>query len=772
MNTIPSTVPLRRRLQELRRRIRLLDLARSVCLFILTAGGLVVGAFFLDWLFELPWGARATLLALSVGIMAWGALRYFILPSKKRLDDETLALLVERTHPELNSSLISALQFERQIEDPANTESPELMRSTIDDAVGRFSTRHFTDAAKAEHLKRPAIYALLLLLTLGTYAKLRPDHAALFVKRMLLLHNDPWPPDTTLVVTVPGFEWKENAEGVREFFVPEGAVIRVQVEAQGVIPPALRITKRDLPGGEPVTIEVGGRGDNPLFDYRFVRVARDFEFYVQGGDDDDTYPTYRVFVRTAPRIDELLVDYDYPDYINATGLEDRTSVREYNVLAPIGTKVSLHFKVSAPLKSFLVLLDGEASTRELEPNRDDPTSYDWTFVLDHDLLYSYKLTGANGAPSPEAPYFNVSAQPDLPPEIGIIMPETGYVDATTHATIPIAFRVHDDWRLGPVALRWDSDRDGAFLNRIVLEGEDLRTDDDGKTARAFHAFDLSSIQILDEEQKLRALRAGDTLFVRMEAQDTRSLRGDRGSFGPNHATYPSPIVLRVREGPEIERDLSRLQVRIREHVVRVDSILVQVLEKLNLLVAGDTEVSADLPSDQAFRELVAAQSLVTSGLGEADRGFLRIFDGYLFNRLDPSALTENLIEAICRRHRQDDAPHGEIVAAAAADLSAGVNEEEAMGKLVRIMDLLHRTAHTTAPKMDEALRRAGEMRAPGERKMALAAAQPIENDLVKSVRALLDRMEDWEDFQDLVRSLKDIIDLQKSLHERLKKVAR
>ena len=772
MNTTPPTVPLRRRLSELRRRIRLLDLTRSVCLFILTAGGLIAGVFFLDWLFELPWGVRATLLALSIGIMAWGAVRHFILPSKKRLDDETLALLVERTHPELNSSLISALQFERQIQDPSNTESPELMRSAIDDAVSRFSTRHFTDAAKADDLKRPAFYALLLVLALGIYAEVRPDHAALFVKRILFLHNDPWPPDTTLVVTVPGFEWEEKADGVREFFVPEGAVIRVQIEAQGVIPPSLRITKRDLPSGEPITIEVGGRGDNPLFDYRFVRVARDFEFYVQGGDDDDTYPTYRVFVRTAPRIDELLVDYDYPDYINATGLEDRASVREYNVLAPIGTRVSLHFKVSAPLRNFSVLMDGDASTLQLEPEKDDPRSYSWSFVLDHDLLYSYKLTGENGAPSPEAPYFNISAQPDLPPEIGIIMPETGYVDVTTRATIPIAFRVHDDWRLGSVALRWDSDRDGAFLNRIVLSGEDLRTDEDGKTARAFHAFELSSIQILDDEQNLRPLRAGDTLFVRMEAQDTRTLTGDRGSSAPNQATYPSPIVLRVREGPEIERDLSRLQVRIREQVVRVESLLVETRAKLNLLVGGDSEVSAEASSDQAFRELVAAQSLVTSGLGEADRGFLRVFDGYLFNRLDPSGLTENLIEAVCRRHRTDEAPHGEIVATAAADISSGVNEEEAMGKLVRIMDLLHRTAHATAPKMDEALRSAGETRDPGERRAALAAAAPIEDDLVKSVRALLDRMEDWEDFQDLVRSLKDIIDLQKNLHERLKKAAR
>ncbi len=769
MNTMPSTFPLRRRLSELRRRIRLLDLARSVCFFILTAAGLVVAVFFLDWLFELPLGARATLLVISIAIMAWGAVRHFILPSKKRLDDETLALLVEKTHPELNSSLISALQFERQIEDPANTESRELMRSTIDDAVDRFSAHHFTDAAKADDLKRPALYALFLVLALGIYAQVRPDHAALFVKRVLLLQNDPWPPDTTLVVTVPGFEWKEGADGAREFFVPEGAVIRVQVEARGVIPPSLRITKKDLATGEPITIEVGGRGDDPMFDYRFVRVARDFEFYVQGGDDDDTYPTYRVFVRTAPRIDELLVDYDYPDYINATGLEDRTSVREYNVLAPVGTKVSLHFKVSAPLQAFSVLMGGDEATLRLEPEDDDRRSYVWSFVVNHDFLYSYKLTGENGAPSAEAPYFNISAQPDLPPEIGIVMPETGYVDVTTRATIPIAFRVHDDWRLGAVALRWDSDREGAFLNRIVLEGDDLRADDDGKTARAFHAFEVTSIQVLDEDQKLRPLRAGDTLFVRMEAEDTRRLSGDRGSLGPNHATYPSPIVLRVREGPEIERDLSRLQVRVREQVVRVESVLVQIQEKLKLMSGAVAEGEA---SEQSFRELVAAQSLVTSGLGEADRGFLRIFDGYLFNRLDPSGLTENLVEAVCRRHRENESPHGEIVATAAADLAAGVNEEEAMGKLVRIMDLLHRTAHETAPRMDEALRKIGELRDPTERRSALAAIAPAEDALVKDIRALLSRMEDWEDFQDLVRSLKDIIDLQKNLHERLKKAAR
>ena len=770
-----STEPIIRKLGGVRTRIRLLLLGNSLFMFLLVAGGLIAGSFFLDWLFQLPLGARTIMLVIMVGVMLRGAWRFFLGPFKVGLSDDGIALLVEERHPEFGDELISALQLAQQMENGSNTESRDLMASAVSGALARFEKVSFDDTITPRPLVRPAFMSFAAVLVVFLYGTFQPDHVSIWFDRCVLLEDRAWPPKTVLdvrIANLDSFRHEIAADGSYEIYVPESAVIRVEVTADGEIPPTIRLKKFASPRDEnpdPISIELAGRPDSAEFEYKFGRVTSSFEFYVQGGDDDDELPYFRVFVRAAPRIDDLAVDYDFPGYVNDTGIEDKTGIREYNVVGPVGTRVDMHFRASAEVASFQVIVDDlKDDSIELKPNPDDPLRFTWSMVLTDDHFYTYRLVGANGAPSREAPNFNISAQPDLAPQIGVLMPETASVDVSPEATIPLAMQVVDDYRVGDIEYRWDAARDGAYGNRVALGVDDLRVLDDEREVDAFVALEVRSFTAV-QDGKTRALRPGDNVFVRLVARDTRVTTAEPE---PNVTVHSTPIALHVREAVEIERELMRGQVRLKDQIKRVEESVRARLAELTTLVSTWGGEGEEAPSRDDLHAAAAGQALITSSLGEAARGFVRVFDGYLFNRMDPSNLTEAMIAELCGMHRKGEGSHYEHISKLMPRVRAQLDDSEIMGKLTKIMDILMTTSDVSSPAVGAAIKicLAEEDRPKVVEGLRLALER--EEKLHQDVLVLVEKMEEWEDFQDVIQSLKDIIELEKGLWNRMKKEAK
>ncbi len=765
-----SESPIVARLRALKGRIRFILLSHSTLMFVLFAAAMVVGSFLLDWLFHLPVEARTGLLLIMVGTMFWGAYRFFLGPFKVPLDDHALALVVQRARPEIGDELISALQFGRKIADPGETESKDMMAAAVTRANERYGESDFSDAVSARGLRRPLLQALGALIFLAGYAVALPQHAEIWFNRSILLGDEEWPPDTRIEVTIPNidqFRHEEPRAGFHELWVPEGAVLRVEARALGEIPTSVRLIKYGLPrekNPDPIVIELGAKAEGDIFEYRFGRVSGSFEFFVTGGDDEDEKPYFRVNVRTAPRVDELLVDYDYPDYINETGREDREGVREYNVVGPRGTDVVMRFRSSADLAEFAIVLDeNEAAAMKLEAEAGDPRLFVWRFTLTDDHFYTYRLIGRNGAPSREAPNFNISAQPDLPPEIAIRMPDVSFLDVSPRAAIPLEFIVTDDHRVGEIVYRWDVSREGDFAARHVIAADEILPGDDPRERHVFAPILIGSFGAAEGGE---ALAPGANLLIALEAADTRSTPDDPE---PNRSRYPTLLALNVREPVEIERDLMRGQVRIKDMVQQVEEGLVAAKAELASLIGADEETAF---SPDSVHALISRHAILASGLSEAERAFLRIFDGYLYNRLAPSNLTENLIARSFALHREGGASHLEVVAQAVPELSRQIDETEAMGKLTRIMAIMLEVGRSQGPALDAALKRCLETTDPGERGRRLVEAGAAQEALHRSLLLLLDKMEAWEDFQDIIQGLKDIIELEKGLWDRTKKIAK
>ena len=765
------------KLAAVRRRIRLQILFNAVLLFLAIGGVVVAGSFLLDWLFQLPLGARVVMLIAMVGVMVWGALRFFVLPNRVRLSDDDIALLVERRHPEYGDELITAVQLSRQLDGPETGESREMIAATVDSAAVHFANETFTDTVSWKGLVRPALFGIGALALVALYSNQFPANAGLWARRVLLLQDIPWPPKTRLLVRIPNLETFNHRiadDGVQELYLPENSPLRLEVVAEGEVPSSVRIRKYPHPrasGATPINIEMPSREEDDVFEYKFGRVSSSFEFHVEGGDDRDEDPYFRILVHAAPRVNELTVDYDYPDYVNEAGRADREGVREYNVVAPVGTEVTMNFTVSSELDRFDLIFDDDTENPTvLSPVADEPTRYRRQFTLTEDHFYTWRLAGTNGTSSREAPDFNISAQPDLPPQISVVMPETSILDVTAQATVPVKVFASDDFRVGGVQLFWDTMGDGAFANRIVPSDDDLLRSDDGRELSAYSTIELRSLRLIADGEP-RAFQTGDGMLVRIEAFDTRSLPG---AEQPNRATYPTLLSLNVREPAEVERELMRTQIRLKDQVQQAREAVAARIEELQEAtdsLEGDTAPDAKDYAD-SINTIVAGQDLVTSSLAETSRGFVRVFDGYLFNRMDPSNLTESLIAAISTAHRTGTGTHFEVVTDVVPTFDARADDSETMGKLVRLMNLLLDASGQLSPAVRTALENCLGRETPEQRREALAVAQSSAEDLRRKIDLILEKMEEWEDFQSIVQSLKDIIELERGLAERVKRLVK
>ena len=124
--------PVSDRLAGLRSRLRRLYLLDGASRVILAILGFMLVTFLADWSLDLPGPLRLVVLAGGVGLTAWMVTRRVALPLSVALTDDDLALLVERSHPELEDRLVSAIQLARGPESPDR--SPELVSAVVDDA--------------------------------------------------------------------------------------------------------------------------------------------------------------------------------------------------------------------------------------------------------------------------------------------------------------------------------------------------------------------------------------------------------------------------------------------------------------------------------------------------------------------------------------------------------------------------------------------------------------------------------------------------------------
>jgi hypothetical protein len=175
---------------------------------------------------------------------------------------------------------------------------------------------------------------------------------------------------------------------------------------------------------------------------------------------------------------------------------------------------------------------------------------------------------------------------------------------------------------------------------------------------------------------------------------------------------------------------------------------------------------------KALQNVETSQSRLSAEIAASARQFSRVFDGYLYNRLDPGPLTNRLLANLLAAWRSKPSEDGLVLyGRALEDARPLASDAQLMGRLVNILDLFIKSATTTSP---EAARRLGQaaLAASPEARIAEARAGLVaQKSLVEDLRVLEDRLLAWEDYLDVVQGLQDLIELQKGIRSKAEKLS-
>jgi hypothetical protein len=154
---------------------------------------------------------------------------------------------------------------------------------------------------------------------------------------------------------------------------------------------------------------------------------------------------------------------------------------------------------------------------------------------------------------------------------------------------------------------------------------------------------------------------------------------------------------------------------------------------------------------------------------------MRAFDLHLWNRLEPSQHAAEVVELY--RSRSD-----RLTEALALDpdfyrdlsqrRKAGTlgAMETALDPILTMIDLTDGLATKDAPQLARLLAEAQVARGPGDRAALLQQAAALQQRVEKVLNDLLLRLEEWNDYQDLVQEVRALRDRQRELQSRTEEV--
>ena len=211
----------------------------------------------------------------------------------------------------------------------------------------------------------------------------------------------------------------------------------------------------------------------------------------------------------------------------------------------------------------------------------------------------------------------------------------------------------------------------------------------------------------------------------------------------------------------MQRLLADRQLRLKESLHALQERQQRASESTSDLIAEEPE---DL--DGELVAVAVAQNQMTTRLGREARELCAILEETITNRLDPGPGAEGVLERYLQDWRGrpvDEAFAAPPWRALAADYSAGrYGRLDLLGRLLEMTGMALELSEDLSPEAHTALTAARQ--SPGL--SAFQSAQAAQNRVEEMLDRLLDRMDEWEDYQEVLSLVKTLIQDQQSLRAR------
>lgn len=768
----------------------------SVLVLLAVALGVFWIAFLIDYLpvriggSEMPRSARGVVLLGTLIAMAVFAWRYLISRYRRELPDDSLALLIERHHPEIAGRLVTAVQLDVAPR-MGDSHSPAFLASVHREAVQHVDRVDLKRVFRREPIVQKLWLVVPLLVAALIMAIVSPQTFARAIGRLTLISDSPWPRRASLEmvgVEVPIITADEEDGGATELLPFDEKVLRLargssatlRVRAAGVelghdVPELCTVSYVD---------DDGNRGQSNL--RRVGRVVDGYQTFVLDGPPlaslsksvtltigglDDRLSDYRIEAIEPPAITNLEMRVRYPNYLRVFDdmtIADQTAVDQtMNYQAGVrireGSRLTLVGSSSVPLGSVDVtassLETSGAATSATDPDPADLDQADTNPVVeiaDDAMSFSLALADLREAVSirmvPRDPT-GISAQAAYRYFIGVVrdqIPETtmrlsGIGSAITPiARLPVEATAKDDYGIESVQVMMNvqSKKDQSESAEPSVQTHVLtpELDRDGKTNLTI------DLRTLTDDKILQTIEPGAMVTIGTTAKD-------RFDLSTPHITQGELVRLQVVTPEELLATLERRELEFRsrlEQAIDETRRLKQSLTGIDNEAAQLVEKTDDeLRSRQRVQLRIRQAELQAAKTTEELAGIVSGVDDLLLEMLN------NRIDSVDRRERLEGGvrdPLNQVVTEPFPKLRRQIIELE------RIL-MAGDEANPQIPN--------DEIPSPEVRQMRQTVADAVatNDDILLQLTAVLEKMLDLESFNEILDLMRGLIDDQESLLE-------
>ena len=719
-------------------------------------------AFLADWGLRVPRAIRAFHGLVALGLTGWCVWKFVLTPLKALPDASGLALLFERAHGESDELFVSAVEFARG----EASGDPALVSKVIEEAESR-ADELSTQAVLTD--RRPTHFALGGLLVLGLaggWSVANMDLASIFVRRMLG-SGVPWPQRTTLAIRIPDL-------GDGATIADEGEVIRVRL-ARGMDLPVLIEAKGEIPSSVKLHVEgdhnvVLGTHSDGVFRTLLPSLQTDQTFFATGGDDEDEWPRVEVEVLEPPEVLGIALTVTPPAY---SGLEGSSffDVDEIDVLR--GSSVSVWVRstedatpVVTQLPDGLPLAFTSAEWPGELAEGDASRAIRLDLGVDESIGFKVELTDDEGLTSPDPPMIRLLAVDDREPEVNVLSPATSEIVVTSGGAMPLRVRVEDDFQVTGLRvevrpLGGDGEADPIFVSELPLTTVEATRSNVRHAALGAQRLELSSF----DTEALKVL-AGQRYAIQLVATDNRQpLANESRSLARRARVVTSEELLRRLQDRLAQAKIAavRLDEQQRERRQRVEDLL-EALDGSDELATADS---------LAVTALVSGERRVVVGAIDLARDLAAVTEDVLYSRIDEKA--EGLLD------RYDAAlsawPNAQFPSAIWRDLAKAHRDKSSTSSgfaqnLLELVDLSLEIGEDLAESAVDALEAAAQTQNVVDGQNALVLASESMTRTSDRIADLLERLAEWDNFQNVLTLTRDIVNRQKGLKERLQNFAK
>jgi len=728
------------------------------------ATGLAILLFFgLDHWLRLPLPIRLFHSAVIVGLVVAGTIRFVRYPLSRRFHDVDLATWVERSFPELHQRLVSTLQLNALPADDLRNQSREMIDRLVVETQTVASGLPFDRLFDDRRMRRVVAAAGGVAVILGTLAVLQPAVVRAFVLRHLGGSAE-YPRETHLLVELPpaGPDLQRNdRDGTSELLLPAGADLHVTVLAEGVVPKDvfLEVTpRRDATTGVAdarsiaMTPRPGGR-----FRYVFRRLSGSFEFHARGGDDDHGDRT--VVVRTVhpPQVASITASITPPAYTGIANVEQTGGAIE--ALAGSTAVVTLTTTAAVTQATMKFLERGHGEPMQPVAIQDDSgagTTYRCTFVIDSTDRYQIELLGGSGLRNPNPGTYPITALQDYAPVGRWLLPDDEALLLLPNALLCVRVDVHDDFGLRVADLVID--RNGQRAGERSLLPPPTAPD-------AAPLKNTLVTEFLEVKELLagNAATGNDGLVLQLTIADNRAP-------AQNKTELPRRIV-QIVDAPQLSAAIAKAFRSMREDIEQALDIQTDRKARLQDLAARGADAGTGVDALQILTSVEVGQSRVNTACERTHRALMRSFDVHLWNRLEPSPNAAQVVELYEQRSRTLTEPialdpdfYRDLLERRTKGTLGGM--ETTLDPILAMIGLADGIVARSGPETARLLAEAQVARDAGERAPLLERAVAAQTTIEQSLQQLLSRLEEWNDYQDLVQETRALRDRQRDLQNR------